>query len=74
MYNVGADKGSKDPQLENFGKITVDQLRGIAQEKLPDLNYTSLESAIRIIAGTAANMGIDIDPLVLKKKKKKELV
>ncbi|KAL8142685.1 hypothetical protein V2J09_015717 [Rumex salicifolius] len=71
---AGADKGSKDPQLEKVGKITVDQLRGIAQEKLPDLNCTSIESAMRIIAGTAANMGIDIDPPVLEKKKKKELV
>ncbi|KNA20797.1 hypothetical protein SOVF_048900 [Spinacia oleracea] len=66
----GAEKGSKDPQMEKVGKITIDQLRGIATEKLPDLNCTTIESAMRIIAGTAANMGIDIDPPILVKKKK----
>lgn len=52
------------------GKVTMDQLRTIAQEKLPDLNCTTIESAMRIVAGTAANMGIDIDPPLLVKKKK----
>ncbi|XP_019169768.1 PREDICTED: 50S ribosomal protein L11, chloroplastic [Ipomoea nil] len=70
---AGAEKGSKDPQMEKVGKVTVDQLRAIAQEKLPDLNCTSIESAMRIIAGTAANMGIDVDPPILKPKVKVEL-
>ncbi|MBA0714315.1 hypothetical protein Golax_013296 [Gossypium laxum] len=67
------EKGAKDPKQEKVGKITIDQLRAIATEKLPDLNCTTIESAMRIIAGTAANMGIDIDPPVLEPKKK-ELV
>lgn len=67
---AGAEKGSKNPQLEKVGKITIGQLRAIAQEKLPDLNCSTLESAMRIIAGTAANMGVDIDPPVLEPKKK----
>ncbi|XP_042514811.1 50S ribosomal protein L11, chloroplastic-like [Macadamia integrifolia] len=67
---AGVQKGSKDPKLEKVGKITIDQLRKIAEEKLPDLNCSSIESAMRIIAGTAANMGIDIDPPVLEPKKK----
>ena len=46
------------------------QVRAIAQEKLPDLNCSSIESAMRIIAGTAANMGIDVVPPILEKKKK----
>ncbi|XP_062146705.1 large ribosomal subunit protein uL11c [Alnus glutinosa] len=71
---AGVEKGSKDPQLEKVGKITIDQLRTIAAEKLPDLNCTSIESAMRIIAGTAANMGIDIDPPVLEPKKKEVLL
>ncbi|KAH6774001.1 plastid ribosomal protein l11 [Perilla frutescens var. frutescens] len=71
---AGVEKGSKNPQLEKVGKVTIDQLRTIAQEKLPDLNCTTLEPAMRIIAGTAANMGIDVDPPVLEPKKKKELV
>ncbi|KAM7256390.1 hypothetical protein ACFE04_012131 [Oxalis oulophora] len=70
---AGVEKGSKDPQLEKVGKITIDQLRSIATEKLPDLNCTTIESAMRIVAGTAANMGIDIDPPVLEPKKKKAL-
>ncbi|XVE64570.1 hypothetical protein DITRI_Ditri07aG0110900 [Diplodiscus trichospermus] len=70
---AGVEKGSKDPKLEKVGKVTIDQLRAIAAEKLPDLNCTSIESAMRIIAGTAANMGIDVDPPVLEPKKK-ELV
>ncbi|WZZ59848.1 hypothetical protein YC2023_059955 [Brassica napus] len=45
-----------------------------AAEKLPDLNCTTIESAMRIIAGTAANLGIDIDPQVLEPKKKAVLL
>ncbi|KZV37282.1 Plastid ribosomal protein l11 [Dorcoceras hygrometricum] len=67
---AGVEKGSKDPKQEKVGKITIEQLRTIAQEKLPDLNCTTIESAMRIIAGTAANMGIDIDPPVLEPKVK----
>lgn len=67
------EKGSKDPKREKVGKVTIDQLRTIATEKLPDLNCSSIESAMRIIAGTAANMGIDVDPPVLEPKIK-ELV
>ena len=47
-----------------------DQVLTIAQEKLPDLNCKTIESAMRIIAGTAANMGIDVDPPILVKKEK----
>ncbi|XP_061368439.1 large ribosomal subunit protein uL11c [Gastrolobium bilobum] len=67
---AGAEKGSKDPKAEKVGKVTIDQLRAIATEKLPDLNCSSIESAMRIIAGTAANMGIEVDPPVLEPKQK----
>uniref|UniRef100_A0A5B6YT29 Large ribosomal subunit protein uL11c n=1 Tax=Davidia involucrata TaxID=16924 RepID=A0A5B6YT29_DAVIN len=70
---AGVEKGSKDPKLQMVGKVTVEQLRAIATEKLPDLNCSSIESAMRIIAGTAANMGIEVDPPILEPKKK-ELV
>lgn len=53
-----------------MGKVTIEQLRAIAAEKLPDLNCTTIESAMRIIAGTAANMGIEVDPPVLEPKQK----
>ncbi|KAF3497063.1 hypothetical protein DY000_02053100 [Brassica cretica] len=71
---AGVEKGSKDPKQDKVGTITIDQLRTIAAEKLPDLNCTTIESAMRIIAGTAANMGIDIDPPVLEPKKKAVLL
>ncbi|KAF2299560.1 hypothetical protein GH714_034339 [Hevea brasiliensis] len=70
---AGVEKGSKDPKREKVGKITIEQCRAIAAEKLPDLNCTTIESAMRIIAGTAANMGIDVDPPVLEPKKKEIL-
>ncbi|GMH09610.1 hypothetical protein Nepgr_011451 [Nepenthes gracilis] len=71
---AGVEKGSKDPKKEKVGKISIEQLRAIAEEKLPDLNCSTIESAMRIIAGTAANMGIDVDPPVLEEKKKEQLV
>ncbi|EXC02143.1 50S ribosomal protein L11 [Morus notabilis] len=70
---AGVEKGSKDPKMEKVGKVTIEQLRAIATEKLPDLNCITIESAMRIIAGTAANMGIDVDPPVLEPKKKEVL-
>lgn len=69
LKSAGVEKGSKDPKQAKVGKITIEQLRTIAQEKLPDLNCTTIESAMRIIAGTAANMGIDIDPPILEPTK-----
>lgn len=70
---AGVDKGSKDPKREKVGTVTIEQLRAIATEKLPDLNCSNVESAMRIIAGTAANMGIDVDPPVLQPKVKQVL-
>ncbi|KAL6003867.1 60S ribosomal protein L11 [Asimina triloba] len=67
---AGIEKGSKEPQKEKVGKVTAEQVKAIATEKLPDLNCTSIESAMRIIAGTAANMGIDIEPPILQPKEK----
>jgi large subunit ribosomal protein L11 len=70
LSRVGIEKGSKDPQREKVGKVTQDQVRAIAEEKMPDLNCKKIESAMRMIAGTAANMGIDIEPPILEPKKK----
>lgn len=53
-------KGSAQPNKTNAGFITKDQLEEIAKLKLPDLNSQKLENAIRIIEGTAKNMGIGI--------------
>ena len=53
-------EGSPKPNLINVGSITKVQLEEIANIKLPDLNTTKLESAMKIIEGTARNMGISI--------------
>jgi large subunit ribosomal protein L11 len=53
-------KGSATPNKKNVGSITRDQLEEIANVKLPDLNTTKVNSAIKIIEGTARNMGISI--------------
>ena len=55
---AGVAKGSGDPQKKKVGSITKKQLEEIAETKLPDLNTKSKESAMRIISGTAKNMGI----------------
>ncbi|MCD6385256.1 50S ribosomal protein L11 [Candidatus Sumerlaeota bacterium] len=57
---AGLAKGSGVPNKEKVGKITREQVREIAQTKLPDLNTTELDSAMRIIEGTARSMGIEI--------------
>ncbi|EEH52201.1 uncharacterized protein MICPUCDRAFT_29915 [Micromonas pusilla CCMP1545] len=56
---AGVAKGSA--QLEKVGSITRDQLEEIAKIKMPDLNAHKVESAMRVVAGTAANMGITIE-------------
>jgi large subunit ribosomal protein L11 len=52
--------GSREPGKTKVGKITWDQLRKIAQTKLPDLNAYDVEAAAKIIAGTARSMGVDV--------------
>ncbi|MEO5767726.1 MAG: 50S ribosomal protein L11 [Polyangia bacterium] len=52
--------GSKEPNKNKVGKISSKQLRDIATTKLPDLNTTDLEAAMRTIAGTAKSLGIEI--------------
>jgi large subunit ribosomal protein L11 len=53
--------GSKEPNKNKVGKITKKQLRDIATMKLPDLNTTNVESAMRTIAGTARSMGVEVE-------------
>ncbi|OGL94915.1 50S ribosomal protein L11 [Candidatus Uhrbacteria bacterium RIFOXYB12_FULL_58_10] len=57
---AGIEKGSGKPLTEKAGKITKAQLREIAEKKLPDLNTSDIEAAMKIIAGTARQMGVDI--------------
>lgn len=53
--------GSKEPNKIKVGKINQKQLRDIATMKLPDLNTTNVESAMRTIAGTAKSMGVEVE-------------
>ena len=53
-------KGSAQPNRDKVGQVTWDQVREIAQEKMPDMNCFTLEAAMRMIAGTARSMGINV--------------
>ena len=57
---AGVDKGAASQLTEVAGTVTAAQVRAIAQTKLPDLNTTDIEQAMRIIAGTARSMGIEV--------------
>jgi len=58
---AGIDKGSGEPNREKVGSITSAQVREIAEIKMPDLNASDVDSAMRMVAGTARSMGIIID-------------
>lgn len=58
---VKIEKGSSTPNKIKVGKITRDQLKKIAELKMTDLNANDIEGAIRIIAGTAQNMGVEVE-------------
>jgi len=58
---AGIEKGSGEPNKTRVAKITRAQLREIAEKKLPDLNTDDIEQAMKIIEGTAKNMGITIE-------------
>jgi large subunit ribosomal protein L11 len=55
------EKGSGEPNRNKVGLVTSRQLRDIAQIKLPDLNTTDIEAAMRIVAGTARSMGLTVE-------------
>jgi len=55
------EKGSSEPNREKVGKVTEAQIREIAKQKMVDLNANDIEMAMRIIEGTARNMGIVVE-------------
>ncbi len=57
---IGLESGSSVPNKNKVGKLTKEQVREIAQKKLPDLNAASLEAAMKTLEGTARSMGVDI--------------
>ena len=58
---LGIPKGSGVPNKEKVGKVTRAQLEEIATAKMPDLNAADMDGAVRIIAGSARSMGIDVE-------------
>ncbi len=58
---AGVDKGSSEPHKTKVARLTRDQVRAIAETKMPDLNANDLDAAEKIIAGTARQMGITVE-------------
>jgi large subunit ribosomal protein L11 len=57
---IGKDKGALKPGSQKMDAITMDQVRQIAEKKMPDLNAATIEGAMKTIAGTARSMGIKV--------------
>ena len=58
---AGINKGSDKPNRKKVGKVTESQIKEIAEKKMPDLNADDLDAAIKMVEGTARNMGIEIE-------------
>ena len=65
---LGIQSGAGIPQIQVVGTLTEDQLREIAEIKMPDLNANDIEAAMEIVAGTARSMGVRIEGREMKKK------
>lgn len=59
---VGIEKGSGEPNKKKVAKMTMAQLRQVAEQKMEDLNANDIDAAMKIIEGTAKNMGVEIVP------------
>jgi large subunit ribosomal protein L11 len=57
---IGLEKGSGEPNRNKVGTITRDQVREIAEKKMPDLNAHDTDQAMKIIEGTARSMGVEV--------------
>ncbi len=58
---AGLEKGASEPRREVAGSITSDQVRTIAEQKMQDLNANDIEAAMRMVAGTARSMGVEVE-------------
>ena len=58
---LGLDKGSPEPNRNKVGRLRRDQVRQIAETKLTDLNARDLDQAMRVVAGTARSMGVEVE-------------
>ena len=59
--SIKIEKGSGKPNKEKVAKITKEQVKAIAEQKMPDLNAASLEAAMSMVAGTARSMGVTVE-------------
>ncbi len=57
---AGIDKGAQTPKRAVAGRVTRDQVRAIAEQKMPDLNVNDVEAGMKVIEGTARSMGIEV--------------
>jgi len=60
LQRAGLDKGSAEPNRSKVGQVTRDQLREIAEIKMPDLNANDVEAAMKIVEGTARSIGVTV--------------
>ncbi|MFW5880552.1 MAG: 50S ribosomal protein L11 [Spirochaetota bacterium] len=58
---VGLDKGSPESNKQKVGRISKADVRAIAEQKMPDLNANDVEAAMKIVAGTARSMGVEVE-------------
>jgi large subunit ribosomal protein L11 len=58
---AGIEKGAGAPPKEKVGKLTKEQIRQIAEKKMPDLHVKDIEAACRIVEGTARSMGVEVE-------------
>ncbi len=61
MEAAKIQKGSKESNRVKVGKVTWDQVEAIAKDKMPDLNCFTVESAMKMVAGTARSLGLNVD-------------
>jgi len=61
MELTGVKKGSNESNRKKVGKVTWDQIRKVAEDKMPDLNALTIESAMKMVAGTARSMGLSVE-------------
>ncbi len=58
---AGLEKGASEPRREVAGSITSDQVRTIAEQKMQDLNANDIDAAMKMVAGTARSMGVEVE-------------
>ena len=61
LQAIGAEKGSGKPNTSKIGKLSRAQLKEIAEKKMPDLNANDIEAGMKIVAGTARQMGVETE-------------